>query len=115
MVVSATQYSKKDFSRDAIQRFGPLCEELIECAELLHPQMSCLARTCLEQKIHALPILLFLEHILRMPDFDREIENAVAISFIEWPTLQRLKLEGPIPPRVEHVVRHQFETYGCNA
>ena len=77
-----------EFSADAISRFPELSADLEEDANLLHVQMGTLAgavRTSLakgDSKL-SLAICAFLAEILGNARAISEIENAVAISFVE--------------------------------
>jgi hypothetical protein len=86
--VIADSYGNVKFSADAISRFPSLKADLEEDAELLHVQMGTLAgavRKALERNgtQHPLEICAFLDEVLRNPRAISEIENAVAISFVE--------------------------------
>jgi len=108
-------YGNKEFSDDVILKFGHLSEWLAQDPDLLHVQMSYLAKICLEQGNHALEVLTFLEDALGRGDAISEIENAVAVSFLQWPDVERLKKRMPVPASVERIVRAQWEASGCNA
>src|SRR5262245_38372119 len=81
-------YGNAEFSRDVVARF-PVLRDALECdADLLHPQMGTLAaalRRAVESGDTHLPLQIcsFLEEALRKPNAIAEIENAVAISFVE--------------------------------
>ena len=81
-------YGNEQFSRDVVQRFAELQEELRENADLLHVQMGTLARgvrSAVSSGDTELPleICVFLDEALGQPRAVPEIENAVAISFVE--------------------------------
>jgi len=109
------RYTEQSFSADVIARFGHLSEYLAEDADLLHVQMSWLADICQRMPDHALSVLLFLEHTLRRNDAISEIENAVAISFLQWPDLEALGRTVAVPPLVCAIVKNQWDAFGCNA
>ena len=86
--VPADSYGNAQFSADAISRFPSLKADLEEDAELLHVQMGTLAgavRVALArgETKHPLEICAFLDEALKNPRAISEIENAVAISFVE--------------------------------
>jgi len=81
-------YGNAEFSADAISRFPELRADLEEDANLLHVQMGTLAgavRTSLAKGDTELPLAIctFLAEILGNARAISEIENAVAISFVE--------------------------------
>src|SRR5262245_4888736 len=81
-------YDNAQFSRDVIARFPSLQDDLAFDAELLHPQMGTLA-AALRAAVLAgdtglpLQICAFLDEALRRPNAITQIENAIAISFVE--------------------------------
>jgi len=84
----ADAYGNAQFSADAIARFPKLCADLEEDAELLHVQMGTLAgaiRDSLRNGDAEFPLTIcaFLAEVLENPRAVSEIENAVAISFVE--------------------------------
>src|SRR5262245_12845222 len=86
--VLADVYGNAQFSADAVSRFPSLRSDLEEDAELLHVQMGTLAgavRVALNRGETQLPleICAFLDEALKNPRAISEIENAVAISFVE--------------------------------
>jgi hypothetical protein len=87
-------YGNAEFSRDVIDRFPALRDYLEFNADLLHPQMGTLAaalRRAVESGDTHLPLQIcsFLDEALRRPNAIAEIENAVAISFVEAYELHR--------------------------
>lgn len=56
-------------------------------------------------------ILAFLEDILAKKDAISEIENAVAISFLELDELQSLGIVNKVPERVLKIIREQYERW----
>jgi hypothetical protein len=81
-------YGNEEFSRDVIGQFPTLRADLEEDAGLLHVQMGTLAgavRQALALGETDLPIRIcrFLGDMLGNPRAVSEIENAVAISFLE--------------------------------
>ncbi len=80
-------YGSAQFSRDAIARF-PSLRDLEFDAELLHPQMGTLAAAMREALLAGdthlpLQICAFVSEALSKHNAILEIENAVAISFVE--------------------------------
>ena len=55
----------------------------------------------------ATEVLLFLENVLSLPNADSEIENAVAISFLDLGQLDGCASIEPIPCRVRQVLFDQ--------
>ncbi|MCL6417821.1 hypothetical protein MIB92_19385 [Aestuariirhabdus sp. Z084] len=90
-------YGEKEFSRDAIKNFGNYLPELSEDPEMLHTQMSYLAEGIRDKLSCTSGILEFIEGLLHKEDAILEIENAVAISFIEIEELAELGLETKAP------------------
>ena len=108
-------YDENAFSKDVISRWGSLSEDLADDENLLHPQMAALARLCLHTPQICDDILRFLESILGRKDAISEIENAVAISFLQWPELKSVTSDDAIAPTVASVVRTQWERFGSNS
>ena len=86
--VLADVYGNAQFSADVISRFPELAADLQEDAELLHVQMGTIAgaiRLALKRGDTQLPleVCAFLDEVLKNPRSISEIENAVAISFVE--------------------------------
>jgi len=84
----ADAYGNAQFSTDAIARFPKLSADLAQDAELLHVQMGTLAgaiRDSLANEDAEFPLAIcaFLAEVLENPRAISEIENAVAISFVE--------------------------------
>jgi hypothetical protein len=84
----ADSYGNAQFSADAIARFPKLSADLEENAELLHVQMGTLAGAIRDSLMNGdtefpLAICAFLDEVLQNPRAISEIENAVAISFVE--------------------------------
>ena len=106
-------YDEASFSDDVIARWGMLSEELIEDAGLLHPQMATLGHLFVEFPNARTDILAFLSEVLSKRNSISEIENAVAISFIEWPELRALSDQQNVPSNVIDVVRTRWERFGA--
>lgn len=100
-------YGEMEFSCDVISKFGASAPGLAENAGMLHTQMSFLAELVRERGPCRQEIFGFLEALLEQKDTISEIENAVAISFIELPELPGLGIEGKVPPRVLRVLEEQ--------
>jgi hypothetical protein len=87
-------YGNAEFSRDVIDRFPLLRNDLELDVDLLHPQMGTLAaglRRAVESGDTHVPLQIcaFLNEALGKPNAISEIENAVAISFVEAQELRR--------------------------
>ena len=104
-----TGYDEASFSSDVILKWGAICEHLAEDKGLLHPQMSWLAHICETYPQHREPIFDFLEHLLRNTATISEIENAIAISFLDWKQLQSYDLQRSSFSNVFRVVLSQHE------
>jgi hypothetical protein len=80
-------YGNAQFSRDVIARFPSLSDLELD-AELLHPQVGTLA-AAVREAVRAgdthlpLQICMFIDEALSKPNAIAEIENAVALSFVE--------------------------------
>lgn len=114
-------YGNAEFSREVIDRFPILRNDLEFDVDLLHPQMGTLAaliRQSMELGDTHLPmqILAFLDEVLRKPNAIAEIENAVAISFIEARELRRTSTGEAIlrmmPASVRRVLLEQENRIG---
>jgi hypothetical protein len=103
------QYDEKAFSADVIARWGDIEPELQREADTLHMQMMQLAWLCKEAPERATEIFSFLETVVDRPDVIAEIENAVAISFVEWPDAQELAKTQQLSLRVLDIIRDQDE------
>jgi len=102
-----SMYGEMEFSGDVIGKFGAYAPGLAEEACMLHTQMSLLADLVREVCPCREDIFGFLEALLERQDAISEIENAVAISFIEFSELPGLGLEGKVPPQVLRVLKDQ--------
>ena len=105
-------YDNESFSKEAIQNWGTLSEELVDHDGLLHPQMAALGRLCMDHTEVSSSVLEFLSRVLREEGAIDEIENDIAISFLGWPELERLGQSVPLPRNVADVVRQQWEWGG---
>ena len=106
-----TMYGEKEFSKDVICKFGDFFPELAEEPDMLHTQMGYLADAIRQKLACSNDILSYVEALLKREDAVSEIENAVAISFIELDEVYSLKLEASIPPSVHRVLRQQQERW----
>ena len=95
-------YDEAAFSKDVISKWGDICGALIEDQRLLHPQMAHLARLCEARPEAASEIFLFLEDLLVRANVTSEIENAVAISLLDWEKVQRLGYSRRVPATLAH-------------
>lgn len=102
-------YDEQSFSADVIERFGNVEPDLEADRNLLHCQMATLAALVERDTATAGGVLSFLEAVLRRPDAISEIENAVAISFLEWPALEARKEWVSLAPRAADIVQKQWE------
>ena len=109
------QYDEKAFSNDVVARWGHLSVGLTDDAGLLHLQMGDLAALCLSCPDICNEVLGFLSEVLARTDAISEIENAVAISFIEWPQLIALAEVHTVPSNVGEIVRRQWERHGAGS
>ena len=105
-------YDEREFSKDVIARWGHVFTDLVEDANLLHPQMADLGRLCLSHGHLAGDILHFLADVVDRRDAISEIENAVAISFLEWPDLERMGGTIIVPETIARIVRDQWRRGG---
>jgi hypothetical protein len=105
-------YDERAFSKDVIARWGSVCTDLVQDENLLHPQMAALGRLCLSHCHLAGDILHFLVDVVSRRDAISEIENAVAISFLEWPDLERLGAIVVVPEEIARTVRDQWRRGG---
>ena len=101
-------YDENSFSADVIHHWGALSQELIDHGGLLHPQMAALGRLCLEHPDICQSIFGFLSRVIQDENSIDEIQNAVAISFMEWPELENLGRYAPLPDTVVDVVFKQW-------
>jgi hypothetical protein len=103
-------YGNAEFSRDVIQKFSSLQDALEQDAGLLHPQMFTLAvalRRALELGDTGLPMQIcgFLDEVLRKRNAISEIENAIAISFVEAHELKVSALGRTVLEKMPEAVR----------
>ena len=108
-------YDEARFSADVIARWGDLSEELTDHAELLHPQMAALGRLCVEIPSVCSDVMMFLGEVLAKRDAISEIENAIAISFMQWPELKEICDQYDVPSNVVGGVRTQWERFESGA
>lgn len=90
------------FSEEVIRRWAGMLPDLVEDAGMLHCQMGHLAdglRQASDRGDRAIAqsMLDFLEEVLLRPDASSEIENAVAISFLQWQELAELDVGDTVP------------------
>jgi len=103
------QYDEKAFSADVIARWGNKQPGLVQMAGLLHVQMGELAALCMHSPELAEEVFWFLDEVVNRPDVISEIENAVAISFVEWPDAQELAKSRMLPQRILTKIREHSE------
>ncbi|MEM6682415.1 MAG: hypothetical protein AAF607_09245 [Pseudomonadota bacterium] len=108
-------YSTDHFSDEVIARWGKYNEELQENAGLIHCQMSILAQLCLENPNETNDIMLFLGEALDRDGKHSGVADALSISFLEWPNLEKLSLNFEVPENVSSVVKEQWDRFGSNA
>ena len=115
-------YGDEEFSRDVIRQFPTLRADLEENANLLHIQMGTLAgavRQALSLGEVDLPLRIcqFLDDTLSQPQAISEIENAVAISFVEArefrDTVTGRVVLDQMPKRVQQILFEQERRGGA--
>jgi len=95
-------YDEEAFSEEVISRWGEMIPCLKEDPNLLHVQMGYLAHGVRESfssgdlKLGR-DILAFLESLLSRHDTIGEIENAIAISFLELTEFESLGSDEKLP------------------
>jgi len=82
----------------------------------IHTQMSYLARAVKDSVSSgdtriAEEVLAFLDEVLRRPDAISEIENAVAISFLELSDIAVLGIGTVLPQTVRRVLEEQQQRW----
>lgn len=105
-------YGARELCREASDRFPELREDLAEEADLLHLQIATLARAVEADLEHggqrALAVCELLGDVLARADVDPEIENALAISFVDAGELQKSRsgnrLLAEMPRRVREAL-----------
>src|SRR5688572_8968756 len=102
-------YDASTFSEEVIRRWGTAVPGLSDDAGLLHCQMSELASAVRTSPAVRDEILGFLEQLLQRPDTVSEIENAIAISFLDLSEARQLDLD--LPHCIERVLTEQQERY----
>ena len=114
-------YGSKQFSDDAIESLPELREDLEYERDLLHPQISILASTlrhAVDAGDSALPqkICTFLERALSKQGAVAEIENAIAISFVQPFELRKTPtgrfVLRTMPASVRRIILDQEERSG---
>lgn len=105
-------YDERSFSAEVIERFGTVEPDLVDDKEFLHCQMATLADLVRQDSERATAVLSFLEEVLSRRDAISEIENAVAISFLDWRVFQAREDWVKAAPRASAVVRRQWELEG---
>jgi hypothetical protein len=115
-------YDAGQFSRDVIASFPELRAELVQNAGLLHVQMGTLATAVRKgiasgDLVLALQVCVFLDTLLANPRAHAEIENAVAISFLEAVELRNTtagrSFLDQLPARIREILREQEIRYGA--
>ena len=109
-------YDEKAFSKDVIAKWGSINDSLIDDENLLHPQMAHLGRTIAESFKEGdgsigKEIFEFLNGVLARDDAISEIENAVAISFLEYSELEELGIINIVPSTILKIAREQKERW----
>lgn len=98
-------YDAKSFCKDAVSNCSSAEPELLEWTEEIHNSMSILAEGVIKRSIDAIEVFDFLEFILNCTDAISEIENAIAISFIEFNELPELGFPEALFPLVKEVLK----------
>lgn len=104
-------YGTVEFSEEVISKFGSYLPELEDDAEMLHTQMGYLADGIRNKLECTNEVLGFLEGLLHRNDAYLEIENAIAISFIEMSEPSYLGLEENIPLAVLNLLEEQQQRW----
>lgn len=102
-------YDEKEFIKDTIRLWGSNLPELSEPNEGIHYYMTMLAEAIRLKEISANEVLDFLNSILQKDIVNSEIENAVAISFLEYTELTNLDLLNSTPDLVTNILKKQHE------
>lgn len=90
-------YDAKAFCEDAVSNCSAE-PELLEWTEEIHNSMSILVEGVRGRSIDVIEVSDFLEFILSCTDAMSEIENAIAISFIEFNELLGSRFSRSIIP-----------------
>jgi hypothetical protein len=111
-------YGSQQFSRDVIQGFPELLEELGRSTGLLHVQVATLAES-VRRALDAGDLdsarrpCTFLDATLDKPKVSSEMMNAIAISFLTQDELQATSagrdLLARMPERIETILREQAD------
>jgi hypothetical protein len=109
--VLVRSYTEAEFSRDVISRWGHIDDCLIDDARSLHMQMAHLGRVCKYNPEIAPEIFEFLEGLLGRNDAISEIENAVAISFLDWPEVEERGFADKLPLKLKQTIEDQWKRY----
>jgi len=110
-VLVPSGYNEAQFSKDVISRWGHIDDCLIDDEGLLHVQMAHLGRVCKNNPKIAPEIFEFLEALLHRNDAISEIENAVAISFLDWPEVRECGFQDKLPPTLKQTIEEQWKRY----
>jgi hypothetical protein len=102
-------YDEKEFIKDAFRLWGSNLPELSEPNEGIHYYMTILAEGIRSKEIGAIEVFDILDSILQKDMVISEIENAVAISFLEYSELANLSLLNSTPDSVINILRKQHE------
>ncbi len=109
-------YDEKAFSRDVITKWGGDNDCLVDDENLLHVQMAHLGRTIAESfekgdgKVGR-EIFEFLDSLLTRKDVISEIENAIAISFLDYSEFEELGILDQVPSSILQIAREQQERW----
>ncbi|MBQ4834886.1 MULTISPECIES: hypothetical protein [Pseudoalteromonas] len=104
-------YGANAFCKDAISNWSVVEPELPEWQDEVHNCMAILADGLRNQTISATEVFCFLESVLSRTDVCPEVENAIAISFIEYNEFETLGLSTKATPLVEDVLKKQYERW----
>ncbi|ESP94649.1 MULTISPECIES: hypothetical protein [Pseudoalteromonas] len=104
-------YGANAFCKDAISNWSVVEPELLEWQDEVHNCLAILADGLRNQTISATEVFCFLESVLSLTDVCPEIENAIAISFIEYSELETLGLSTKVTPSVKDVLKKQYECW----
>lgn len=102
-------YDEKEFIKDVIRFSGSSLPEISEPNEGIHYYMSILAEGIRSKEISAIEVFDFLDSILQKDLVNSEIENAVAISFLDYTELTNLNLLKSTSELVIKILKKQHE------
>ena len=105
------RYDEKRFCKEVASRWSSSESELLEWQEEVHNVTAILADGVRTQSISSIEVFEFIEAILINQDYASEIENALAISFIEFQELEELGLKDIDSPLLIDIMKKQYERW----